>query len=587
MASGALAETAEPGGAAPVDGKEEPAEKPEDEAEEAEREKEPEIAPEAEASDEKADDEEDDDDDGDGDGDGDDDGPEEKGSEENAKGSSAEEEASGRKRSRRSRGGLAGKRNPATPGVERPTRERRSVERYSAPALARTPSSKGFSIEKGRGTQLKDIPNVAFKLSKRKPDDNLQILHAILFGKKAKVHSLKRNIGQFSGYVWTENQEKQRSKVKEKLDKCVKDKLIDFCDVLNIPINKAAVKKEELSAKLLEFLESPHSTTDVLLADKEQVLVLCGVDFVSIFCIYFFLMRIHIGLMLIEKGQKRKRKITPSKPLVPGEASSTMTEKRQKQAPDSVKKSSEIASEEDDDDDKGDTKEVKDNSDANSDDDMVSKEESGDEKSKSEEEDMQEEPALKSSSRKKTKESSVSKTKDTSVSAKKVTPAKSAKKSSTSASKKSSVDGVGNKKPLSKSEGSKLKKQKVEKSNQNDQSVSSKAKTSSKKQSAKPSTEASVKDRVGKGKSSKKAKAEPSREEMHAVVVDILKKVDFNTATLSDILRQLGTHFGVDLMHRKAEIKDIITEVINNMTDDEDEGDDEEAEDKADADDNE
>lgn len=554
MASGALAETAEPGGAAPVDGKEEPAEKPEDEAEEAEREKEPEIAPEAEASDEKADDEEDDDDDGDGDGD--DDGPEEKGSEENAKGSSAEEEASGRKRSRRSRGGLAGKRNPATPGVERPTRERRSVERYSAPALARTPSSKGFSIEKGRGTQLKDIPNVAFKLSKRKPDDNLQILHAILFGKKAKVHSLKRNIGQFSGYVWTENQEKQRSKVKEKLDKCVKDKLIDFCDVLNIPINKAAVKKEELSAKLLEFLESPHSTTDVLLADKEQ-------------------------------GQKRKRKITPSKPLVPGEASSTMTEKRQKQAPDSVKKSSEIASEEDDDDDKGDTKEVKDNSDANSDDDMVSKEESGDEKSKSEEEDMQEEPALKSSSRKKTKESSVSKTKDTSVSAKKVTPAKSAKKSSTSASKKSSVDGVGNKKPLSKSEGSKLKKQKVEKSNQNDQSVSSKAKTSSKKQSAKPSTEASVKDRVGKGKSSKKAKAEPSREEMHAVVVDILKKVDFNTATLSDILRQLGTHFGVDLMHRKAEIKDIITEVINNMTDDEDEGDDEEAEDKADADDNE
>ncbi|XP_010037385.2 protein DEK isoform X2 [Eucalyptus grandis] len=552
MASGALAETAEPGGAAPVDGKEEPAEKPEDEPEEAEREKEPEIASEAEASDEKADDEED----GDGDGDGDDDGPEEKGSEENAKGSSAEEEASGRKRSRRSRGGLAGKRNPATPGVERPTRERRSVERYSAPALARTPSSKGFSIEKGRGTQLKDIPNVAFKLSKRKPDDNLQILHAILFGKKAKVHSLKRNIGQFSGYVWTENQEKQRSKVKEKLDKCVKDKLIDFCDVLNIPINKAAVKKEELSAKLLEFLESPHSTTDVLLADKEQ-------------------------------GQKRKRKITPSKPLVPGEASSTMTEKRQKQAPDSVKKSSEIASEEDDDDDKGDSKEVKDNSDANSDDDMVSKEESGDEKSKSEEEDMQEEPALKSSSRKKTKESSVSKTKDTSVSAKKVTPAKSAKKSSTSASKKSSVDGVGNKKPLSKSEGSKSKKQKVEKSNQNDQSVSSKAKTSSKKQSAKPSTEASVKDRVGKGKSSKKAKAEPSREEMHAVVVDILKKVDFNTATLSDILRQLGTHFGVDLMHRKAEIKDIITEVINNMTDDEDEGDDEEAEDKADADDNE
>lgn len=29
--------------------------------------------------------------------------------------------------------------------------------------------------------------------------------------------------------------------------------------------------QEELSAKLLDFLESPHATTDVLLAEKEKV----------------------------------------------------------------------------------------------------------------------------------------------------------------------------------------------------------------------------------------------------------------------------------------------------------------------------
>ncbi|KAI6706375.1 hypothetical protein NL676_009337 [Syzygium grande] len=46
--------------------------------------------------------------------------------------------------------------------IERPTRERTSVERCSAPALVRTPSSKGFPIEKGRGIQLKDIPNGMF-----------------------------------------------------------------------------------------------------------------------------------------------------------------------------------------------------------------------------------------------------------------------------------------------------------------------------------------------------------------------------------------------------------------------------------------
>jgi hypothetical protein len=33
---------------------------------------------------------------------------------------------------------------------------------------------------------------------------------------------------------------------------------------------------------------------------------------------------------------------------------------------------------------------------------------------------------------------------------------------------------------------------------------------------------------VGKGKSSKKTKVEPSRQDMHAVVVEILKEVDFN-----------------------------------------------------------
>ena len=33
---------------------------------------------------------------------------------------------------------------------------------------------------------------------------------------------------------------------------------------------------------------------------------------------------------------------------------------------------------------------------------------------------------------------------------------------------------------------------------------------------------------------------------------------------------KLGSHFGVDLMHRKAEVKAIITDVINNMSDEED-----------------
>lgn len=41
---------------------------------------------------------------------------------------------------------------------------------------------------------------------------------------------------------------------------------------------------------------------------------------------------------------------------------------------------------------------------------------------------------------------------------------------------------------------------------------------------------------TGKGKSVKKAKAEPSKEELHAVVSIILKKVDFNTVSLYSLL---------------------------------------------------
>lgn len=40
----------------------------------------------------------------------------------------------------------------------------------------------------------------------------------------------------------------------------------------------------------------------------------------------------------------------------------------------------------------------------------------------------------------------------------------------------------------------------------------------------------------------------------------------------------LGTHFGVDLLHRKAEVKAIITDVINEMSGDEDEEEEKEAE---------
>ncbi|KAI8005071.1 hypothetical protein LOK49_LG08G00310 [Camellia lanceoleosa] len=42
--------------------------------------------------------------------------------------------------------------------IERPIKERKTVERYSEPSTGRS-ASKALSIEKGQGTQLKDMPN--------------------------------------------------------------------------------------------------------------------------------------------------------------------------------------------------------------------------------------------------------------------------------------------------------------------------------------------------------------------------------------------------------------------------------------------
>ncbi|XP_073525551.1 uncharacterized protein [Phyllobates terribilis] len=387
---------------------------------------------------------------------------------------------------------------------------------------------------------------VTYKISKRKPDDNLQLLHTILYGKKAKsflriitvlkfdtckkllrinekmthvhinkrlihVHNLKKDIGLFSGFVWVENEEKQRAKVKEKIDKCVKEKLLDFCDVLNIPVNKSSSKKEDLSAKLLEFLQSPHATTDVLLADKEQ------------------------------KGKKRKSKATPSRSSSSKEGTAEKSSKKKKTGENQNKTLK--AEEESGDEDKDENSDAKDES----------MEEDGDKKEHKEDEINSEEGDE----------------------SKEKTPTPKSKQKSGLRSRKNQTDikKHTSEKPSETKQKSRTTPQKSD-SSAKDSTETKKTKSTDEKDSGrKQSGKSKSKKEKEKGKASKKENTGPSKEEMHSVVVNILQEVDFNTATLSDILRQLGTHFGLDLMHRKAEVKEIITDVMNSMSDDEDEED--------------
>ncbi|KAG1363533.1 glutamic acid-rich protein [Cocos nucifera] len=484
-------------------------------------------------------------------------------------------EEQGTEKKERKRRSMA--REPTTP-VERPSRERKAVERYTAVSPRRTSATKVLSIEQGSGTKLKDIPNVLFKLSKRKIDENLQILHSILFGRKSNVHFLKRNVLQFSGFVWADNKEKQKAKIKEKLDKCNKEKLLDFCELLDLHVLKATTKKEEISAKLLEFLESPYVTRDVVLTEKE-------------------------------KGKKRKRRTKGIQQTSSGEASLDKTIKKQNKSRKQSAKPEKEEEDDDDDEDEGGSTDVKDIHD----DQGGSEEES--EHAKSEQDDEVDEPGEPARTKKGSGEKQMEKNKGPKM-AEKVSPFKkgsyvnSNKTTSKSVAKKEGEAPEESKKGSKEStkRGSKaLTKEKAATVKKNsftkDTSESSLGKNTvddnesgppsasksrkenkrigqskeipatvdkaSKKQAAKSQPKVSTK-KQGKTKASKESSREPSTEELHAVVSGILKEVDFNTATLADILRQLGTHFNKDLMDRKAEVKRIIEYVINSMSDDED-----------------
>uniref|UniRef100_A0A8R7U0Z6 Protein DEK n=1 Tax=Triticum urartu TaxID=4572 RepID=A0A8R7U0Z6_TRIUA len=369
-------------------------------------------------------------------------------------------------------------REPSTPATGRPSRERKTVERYSELTPRSTPAKKSAAILQGSGTKLKEIPNVFFKLSKRKVDDNLQSLHTILFGRRSNAHFLKRNLAQFSGFVWTDNPEKQRNRIKEKLDKMNKEKLIDFCDILDVQAKQ--LKKEEVSAKLLEFLESPCITRDVVISD-------------------------------VKKGKKRRRK---SKGTSQATAEGASGEKKKRKS----RKQAVEAENENDEDDAG---PAGDSSMGESDEDSEVKEET-----KNDEEPEVTPVKKKSTDDKQGKKEAGSKAKEKDASAKKTPKSvkrvskpdveleskKAAKKTPKNSTKESSTPVGKAKKKVAKP------KKDVGKESQNN----SKAR---KKRGAKAS-----------GENKGKGKVAPTTKQLHGVVSNILKEVDFNTVCRCKLL---------------------------------------------------
>ncbi|XP_059666552.1 DEK domain-containing chromatin-associated protein 4-like [Cornus florida] len=428
------------------------------------------------------------------------------------------------------------KKDPKTPviyAIERPVRERKSVERLVE--SIEKEAVKDFNIEKGRGTALKDIPNVAYKLSKKKTDDTLKLLHTILFGRRAKALQVKSNISQFSGFVWNQNEEKQKTKVKEKFDKCIKEKLLEFCDVLDIPTAKANIRKEDIVMKLIDFLVAPHATTNELLADKEQTRV----------------------------GKKRRRVVKESASLsgnTPSQSSAKRRRKIESTSTREVKRSTpEVASESEEEDDEEEKnvnivpERTKDEMPEHSD----SEAKENNSEDESQDDGRKQKRGLKKSS---ANRRSAGKAKNVKIKTPKKASLLPKGTPTNSSSSRSKVDH-------STDTSSKL----LSRKKKNEEVV--KEKSSTPKRSASKNKNGK---KIAKGKDKpKEDKRRPSDDELRNAVCQILKEVDFNTATFTDILKHLAGRFNTDLTPRKSSIKLMIQDELTKLAE---EGDDEEEE---------
>ncbi|MCO5558089.1 hypothetical protein L7F22_011665 [Adiantum nelumboides] len=343
-----------------------------------------------------------------------------------------------------------------SPTSDRPTRERKSIERL---IVSPDKEIKEFRVPKGTGTALKDIPNIVFKLSKRRSgDEAVQALHKVLFGKTSK-HAGKGNILKFSGFVWSGNEEKEKLKIKERLERVVKEILYQIGDLLDLNLSKG-LKKEESVLKVFEFLESPHKTTDKLVEEKVKA----------------------------KKSKKAKKKV------VKGAKKGRTPVKSPKGMNKSSKKKQ--SSDEEDDDDVADsedaveeTEEVEDEPEDRSDDDYGEK--------------------------------------------KKLTATRKRKR-------KPVVEELPDQETEDEEEAS-PKKSKVQKQKR--------------KATPKPKKEKKSKSKTEKVK-------EPSEEELKVAICEILQNADFSKVTFTDVMKQLGDKFKVDLTHIKSHLKALIQEEI-------------------------
>ncbi|NXW29579.1 DEK protein, partial [Phaetusa simplex] len=132
-------------------------------------------------------------------------------------------------------------------------REKKKVDRLTmqVSSLQKEP----FTITPGKGQKLCEIERIQFFLSKKKTDE-LRNLHKLLYNRPGTVASLKKNVGQFSGFPFEKGSDQYKKK-EEMLKKFRNAMLKSICEVLDL--ERSGVNSE-LVTRILNFLMHPKSS---------------------------------------------------------------------------------------------------------------------------------------------------------------------------------------------------------------------------------------------------------------------------------------------------------------------------------------
>lgn len=142
-------------------------------------------------------------------------------------------------------------------------REKKKVERLTMQVSSF--QKEPFTIEQGKGQKLCEIERIHFFLSKKKTDE-LRNLHKLLYNRPGTASSLKKNVGQFSGFPF-EKGSTQYKKKEEMLKKFRNAMLKSICEVLDL--ERSGVNNE-LVKRILNFLMHPKPSGKPLPKSKKS-----------------------------------------------------------------------------------------------------------------------------------------------------------------------------------------------------------------------------------------------------------------------------------------------------------------------------